>query len=113
MALAICFSAFSEPPSDSAWLANALPARAGKRVEGLDRVGVLHAGHGLQARLDDTVDQVGDLQRRQRLAAEGEPDGRRGVGLDLGDDRLSKRGNASFQAYLDKTMIAFHILLRN
>ena len=32
---------------------------------------------------------------------------------DLGDDRLSKRGNASFQAYLDKTMIAFHSLLRN
>ncbi len=32
---------------------------------------------------------------------------------DLGDDRLSKRGNDSFQAYLDKTMIAFHILLRN
>lgn len=32
---------------------------------------------------------------------------------DLGDDRLSKRGNGSFQAYLDKTMIAFHILLRN
>jgi hypothetical protein len=32
---------------------------------------------------------------------------------DPGDDRLSKRGNASFQAYLDKTMIAFHILLRN
>lgn len=32
---------------------------------------------------------------------------------DLGDDRLSKRGNASFQAYLDKTMIAFHCLLRN
>lgn len=32
---------------------------------------------------------------------------------DLGDDRLKKRGNASFQAYLDKTMIAFHILLRN
>ena len=31
---------------------------------------------------------------------------------DLGDDRLSKRGNGSFQAYLDKTMIAFHILLR-
>lgn len=31
---------------------------------------------------------------------------------DFGDDRLSKRGNASFQAYLDKTMIAFHILLR-
>ena len=32
---------------------------------------------------------------------------------DLSDDRLKKRGNASFQAYLDKTMIAFHILLRN
>ncbi len=32
---------------------------------------------------------------------------------DLGDDRLKKRGNASFQAYLDKTMVAFHILLRN
>jgi len=31
---------------------------------------------------------------------------------DLGDDRLKKRGNASFQAYLDKTMIALHILLR-
>lgn len=32
---------------------------------------------------------------------------------DLGDDRLSKRGNESFQAYLDKTMIVFYILLRN
>lgn len=32
---------------------------------------------------------------------------------DLGDDRLSQRSNASFQAYLDKTMIAFHILLRS
>lgn len=32
---------------------------------------------------------------------------------DLSDDRLTKRGNRSFQAYLDKTMIAFHILLRN
>jgi len=31
---------------------------------------------------------------------------------DLSDDRLSKRGNAAFQAYLDKTMIAFHLLLR-
>lgn len=31
---------------------------------------------------------------------------------DMGDDRLSKRSNDSFQAYLDKTMIAFHILLR-
>jgi len=31
---------------------------------------------------------------------------------DLGDSRLTKRGNASFQAYLDKTMIALHILLR-
>jgi hypothetical protein len=32
---------------------------------------------------------------------------------ELGDDRLKKRGNASFQAYLDKTMAAFHILLRS
>lgn len=31
---------------------------------------------------------------------------------DMGDDRLSKRGTASFQAYLDKTMIGFHQLLR-
>jgi len=30
---------------------------------------------------------------------------------DLSDDRLTKRGNDSFQAYLDKTLIAFHILL--
>ena len=32
---------------------------------------------------------------------------------DLGDDRLSKRGNASFQAYLDKTLIAWHLLIRH
>lgn len=32
---------------------------------------------------------------------------------DLSDDRLTKRGNDSFQAYLDKTMIAFHVLLRH
>jgi len=32
---------------------------------------------------------------------------------DLSDDRLKKRSNASFQAYLDKTMTAFHILLRS
>jgi hypothetical protein len=32
---------------------------------------------------------------------------------DFGSDRLTKRSNTSFQAYLDKTMIAFHILLRN
>jgi len=32
---------------------------------------------------------------------------------DLSDDRLSKRGNGSFQAYLDKTMIAYHLLLRS
>ena len=31
---------------------------------------------------------------------------------DLGDDRLTKKGNDSFQAYLDKTMIVFHLLLR-
>ena len=32
---------------------------------------------------------------------------------DLGDDRLSKRGNESFQAYLDKTMISYHMLIRH
>ncbi|MCR4292793.1 MAG: hypothetical protein NUV76_07935 [Candidatus Kuenenia sp.] len=32
---------------------------------------------------------------------------------DISDERLSKRGNLSFQAYLDKTMIAFHLLLQN
>ena len=31
---------------------------------------------------------------------------------DLGDERLTKRGNESFQAYLDKTMIGYHLLLR-
>jgi hypothetical protein len=31
---------------------------------------------------------------------------------DLSDDRLSKRGNNSFQAHLDKAMIAFHLLYR-
>jgi hypothetical protein len=35
------------------------------------------------------------------------------VKCDLGSDRLGKRGNKSFQAYLDKTLIAYHILLRN
>lgn len=33
--------------------------------------------------------------------------------LDLSDDRLRKRGNDSFQAYLDKTLIAYHMLLRS
>jgi hypothetical protein len=32
---------------------------------------------------------------------------------DLGDDRLSKRGNESFQACLDKTMIGYHLLIRH
>jgi hypothetical protein len=32
---------------------------------------------------------------------------------DLGDDRLGKRGNESFQAYLDKTMIGYHLLIRH
>ena len=31
---------------------------------------------------------------------------------DLGDPYLTRRGNASFQARLDKTLIAFHLLLR-
>ena len=32
---------------------------------------------------------------------------------DLADERLTKRGNESFQAYLDKTMIGYHLLLRH
>lgn len=32
---------------------------------------------------------------------------------DLGDAHLTKRGNQSFQASLDKTMIAYHLLLRH
>ena len=32
---------------------------------------------------------------------------------DLSDDRLAKRGNESFQAYLDKTLIAYHMLLKS
>ena len=31
--------------------------------------------------------------------------------VDLGDDRLTKRGNNSFQARLDKTLFAMHILI--
>jgi hypothetical protein len=31
--------------------------------------------------------------------------------FDLGDDRLTKRGNAAFQACLDKTLFAMHVLL--
>ena len=46
------------------------------------------AGNGLQPRLDDAVDDVGELQRAHRLAGEGQPDRRRGIGLDLGDHRL-------------------------
>lgn len=34
------------------------------------------------------------------------------IKCDLGDPHLSKRGNAAFQARLDKTLIAFHLLLR-
>jgi hypothetical protein len=32
---------------------------------------------------------------------------------DLGDDRLSKQGNESIQAYLDKTMIGYYLLIRH
>jgi hypothetical protein len=34
------------------------------------------------------------------------------VKCDLGDPQLTKRGNAAFQARLDKSMIALHVLLR-
>ena len=35
------------------------------------------------------------------------------VKCDLTDERLSKQGNLSFKAYLDKTLIAYHQMLRN
>ena len=31
--------------------------------------------------------------------------------FDFGDDRLTKRGNDTFQARLDKTLFAMHVLL--
>ena len=31
--------------------------------------------------------------------------------FDYGDDRLTKRGTSSFQARLDKTLLAMHVLL--
>jgi hypothetical protein len=30
---------------------------------------------------------------------------------DFGDERLTKRGNAAFQARLDKTLLAMHLVL--
>jgi len=35
------------------------------------------------------------------------------IKCDFSDERLSKRGNASFQAYLDKSLIAYHLLLKH
>ena len=32
--------------------------------------------------------------------------------LDFGDDRLKRRGNDAFQAHLDRSLIALHLLLR-
>ena len=51
-----------------------------------------HAGNGLQPGLDDAVDEIGDLQRRQALACEGQPDDRECICLDLGDDGLVNGG---------------------
>lgn len=34
------------------------------------------------------------------------------IKLDFGDDHLSRRGNDAFQAHLDRSMIALHLLLR-
>ena len=45
----------------------------------------------LQARLHEPVGDVGNLERRQRHAREGQPDDRVRVGLDLGDHRLVDR----------------------
>ena len=58
-----------------------------------------HAGNGLQARLDNAVDQVGELQRAHRLAGEGQPDGGCCVGFDFGDDGfIHRRGQAAAHA---------------
>ena len=35
------------------------------------------------------------------------------IKCDFSDERLTKRGNASFQAYLDKSLIAYHLLLKH
>ena len=35
------------------------------------------------------------------------------IKYDYGDRRAHKRGNAAFQAFLDKIMIAIHIQLRH
>jgi len=35
------------------------------------------------------------------------------IKCDFSDERLAKRGNASFQAYLDKSLIAYHLLLKH
>jgi hypothetical protein len=43
---------------------------------------------GLQHRLGNAVGQVGELQRVVGVRAQGQPDHREGVGLDLGDHRL-------------------------
>ncbi|MBI4863481.1 MAG: hypothetical protein HY815_24935 [Candidatus Riflebacteria bacterium] len=32
--------------------------------------------------------------------------------LDFGDDHLARRGNEAFQAHLDRSLIALHLLLR-
>ena len=34
------------------------------------------------------------------------------IKLDLGDDRLKRRGNDAFQAHLDRSLIALHLLHR-
>lgn len=34
------------------------------------------------------------------------------IKLDLGDDRLTRRGTQAFQAHLDRSLIAYHLLLR-
>lgn len=34
------------------------------------------------------------------------------IKLDFGDDRLTRRGNLAFQAHLDRSLIAFHLMLR-
>lgn len=55
------------------------------------------------------------MARRHRAATKPRPSVERMIKRlkrELGDPRLTKRGNESFQAYLDKTLYAFHVPLR-
>lgn len=68
----------------------------------------------------DTLPQIDaadpPMAKRYKAMMKGRPSVERmikRIKCDLGDDRLSKRGNQSFQACLDKSMIGYHLLLRH